>query len=133
MPNLKDLANLRHILRNMENLSKENIIENWYAFIKYLFPIIKKLPRDQKFLLGDRIQNSALDILNLFIRAYYTPKNKKTDILAEINIRLEQMRFLNRLTFESGYYNSDRYKYISEQLQAIGKQNGAWLKSVKPG
>ncbi|MEK7728454.1 MAG: hypothetical protein AAB354_08565 [candidate division KSB1 bacterium] len=35
--------------------SKEDVLVLSYDFLKYLIPILSKFPRDQKFLLADRI------------------------------------------------------------------------------
>ena len=34
-----------------------------YRFMLWLVPTVEKFPRSQKFLLGDRIQSTALDVL----------------------------------------------------------------------
>ena len=36
---------------------------SWYRFLPWLVPTLERFPRRQKFLLGDRIQSIALDIL----------------------------------------------------------------------
>ena len=41
--------------------SAENILTLTYDFLLYLIPELSKYPRDQKFLLGDRIQTLALE------------------------------------------------------------------------
>ncbi|MGH7599020.1 MAG: hypothetical protein ACREOI_21910 [bacterium] len=48
----------------------ENILTLTYDFLVYLIPQLSKFPRDQKFNLGDRIQNLTHDILDDFIVAY---------------------------------------------------------------
>lgn len=35
-------------------------LEKWYRFLLWLVPTVEKLPRSQKFTLGDLLQNSAL-------------------------------------------------------------------------
>jgi hypothetical protein len=46
-------------------MNKDNIkiLNKNYDLLLYLIPILKKFPRDQKFLLSDRIEN----ILNQYI------------------------------------------------------------------
>jgi hypothetical protein len=39
------------------------VLEKMHQFIAWLIPTVDKFPRAQKFLLGDRIQNMALDAL----------------------------------------------------------------------
>jgi hypothetical protein len=38
-------------------------LEKAYQFVLWLVPTVEKFPRTQKFLLGDRIQSIALDVL----------------------------------------------------------------------
>ena len=37
--------------------------EKVYQFLLWLIPTVEKFPRGQRFLLGDRIQTTALDVL----------------------------------------------------------------------
>ena len=41
-------------------------------FILWLVPTVERFPRDRKFLLGDLIQTTALDVLERLIEATYT-------------------------------------------------------------
>ena len=47
-------------------------LEAMYRFMLWLVPTVEKFPRSQKFLLGDRIQSTALDVLERLIEATYT-------------------------------------------------------------
>ena len=42
-------------------------LEAMYQFLLWLIPAVEKFPRSQKFLLGDRIQNAALGVLERLI------------------------------------------------------------------
>lgn len=108
----------------------ENIIESFYAFMVYFMARIEKFPRNQRFLLGDRMQNILLDVLGDFISAYYSPKSEKKAILKGINIELEKLRYLTRLVYEKRYVNTTSYEHINQQLYHIGSQLGAWIKSL---
>ena len=44
-------------------------LETAYRFTLWLIPTVEKFPRSQKFLLGDRIQTTALDLLERLIEA----------------------------------------------------------------
>src|SRR3954453_14385802 len=61
-------------------------LEAMYRFLMWLVPTVEKFPRSQKFLLGDRIQSTALDVLECLIEATYTRDDKvgpHRDLLAE--------------------------------------------------
>ncbi len=45
----------------------ENILTLTYDFLLYLIPQLSKFPRDQKFLLADRMQTLAHEILDDFV------------------------------------------------------------------
>lgn len=40
-------------------------VEAHFQFLMRLVPTVEKFPRSQKFLLGDRIQDTALDVLDV--------------------------------------------------------------------
>ena len=70
-------------------------LEKWYQFLRWLMPTVEKFPKAQKFTLGDRIQISALDVLERLIEATYS--RQATPLLAAANLALEKLRFLFRL------------------------------------
>ena len=49
-------------------------LEAHYRFLLWLVPAVERFPRSQKFLLGDRIQTTALDVLEALVEATYTKR-----------------------------------------------------------
>ena len=47
-------------------------LEKSYRFLMWLIPTLDKFPKSQRFLLGDRIESTALDMLEGLIEATYT-------------------------------------------------------------
>lgn len=47
-------------------------LEAMYRFLLWAIPTVEKFPRSQKFLLGDRIQSTALACLERLIEATYS-------------------------------------------------------------
>ena len=43
-------------------------LESMYGFLLWLVPTVEKFPRRQKYLLGDRLQATALDVLERWSR-----------------------------------------------------------------
>ncbi len=107
------------------------ILIKTYDFLKIMLTTLKHFPKNQKFLLGDKIQTLTSDILELLIEAYYSPTDAKKDLLNQTNIKLEILRYYLRLCYELGFYNSKKYKFLFEKVQEIGKMNGGWLKSLR--
>ena len=46
-------------------------LERVVLFITWLVPVLERFPRSQRFLLGDRLQGLALDLLDLRVEAQY--------------------------------------------------------------
>jgi hypothetical protein len=68
--------------------------EAYFQFVNWLIAAVERFPKPQKFLLGDRIQNTALDILESLIEATY-PRDRRGHLM-RANLRLEKLRFLFR-------------------------------------
>ena len=51
-------------------------LEAHYRFVLWLVPTVERFPRKQKFLLGERIQATALDVLERLIEATYTRQRR---------------------------------------------------------
>lgn len=110
---------------------KENVLTLTYDLLKYIIPQLAKYPRTQKFLLADRIQLNLMDILDLLIEAYYSKSVdfKKSNLL-KVNLLLEKLRYLVRLSHDLHCINTDRYEILQRMVNEIGKQTGGWLKSI---
>jgi len=111
--------------------TKENVLTLTYDLMLYLIPQLEKFPRSQKFMLADRIQNKLMDVLEYLIKAYYVRGNQKKSLLLEVNVYLEQLRYYIRLSKDLRCIDIRKYELIAEKVNVIGKQVGAWLKSLK--
>lgn len=107
-----------------------SILQKNYDFLLYLIPVLQKFPRNQKFLLADRIQNKTLDNQELLIQAFYSKPDQKVELLKKVNIQLEQLRFLFRLCHDLKYVDTGRYEFISKLVNEVGAMLGSWMKSL---
>jgi hypothetical protein len=98
-----------------------------YRFMLWLIPTIEKFPRRQKFLLGDRIQGGALDVLEHLVEATYT--KSRASLLARANLGLEKLRFFFRLALDLRFLDMKRYEHAARSLDEIGRLVGGWLKA----
>jgi len=110
---------------------REDVLIKIYDLLLYLIPQLEKFPRSQKFLLADRIETKVLDIQENLIEAYYTTAQQKLPVLQRTNLRLEQLRYLIRLSHDLKFFTHDRYGLLSEKINEIGKMVGGWIKSLK--
>ncbi len=113
----------------MESVSRQTapVLEKTYQFMLWLIPTVDKFPRAQKFLLGDRIQSSALDVLEGLVEAAYT--KGREPILVRVNLGLEKLRYLFRLAKDLHYLDLRRYEFAARALDEIGRMVGGWIKA----
>ena len=102
------------------------VVEKAYQFLLWLVPTLEKFPKSQKFLLADRIQALALDVLEGLVEATYT-KNA-VPLLRTANLRLEKLRFLFRLSLDLHLLDPRRYEFASRAVDEIGRSVGGWIK-----
>jgi hypothetical protein len=102
-------------------------LEAHQRFLLWLVPVVERFPRRQKFLLGDRIQGVALDVLEALIEATYTRERRAH--LARANLGLEKLRVLIRLATEMEILDQRRYEYAARTLEDIGRLVGGWARA----
>ena len=102
-------------------------LEAHYRFVLWLVPTVERFPRKQKFLLGERIQATALDVLERLIEATYTRQRRGQ--LADANLGLEKLRFLFRLARDLRILDYRRYEYAARSIDETGRRVGAWNKA----
>jgi hypothetical protein len=88
----------------------------------------RKLPRDLKFVLGNRMLTTAFDVLDILHEAKYG-RTKKA-LLQRANLLLERLRFQGRLCMEEHLIRLRQYEYVSDMINDGGRMVGGWAKSV---
>lgn len=100
-----------------------------YDLLLWIIPVLEKYPKAQKFLLADRIETGLLDIQDLLLQAVYT--KQKLQVLHQSNLRLEQIRFLIRLSKDLRFLGLKQYEHVAGKVDEIGREIGGWIKHCK--
>lgn len=80
--------------------------------------------------MGQRIDNSILELLELILVAGYTPKDKKLIVLQKASIKADLLKILISLSFETKCINNNKYQQLASQILEIGKMLGGWIKTT---
>jgi hypothetical protein len=102
-------------------------VEGCYQLVLWMIPVLDALPRRQKFQLGDRLQTTALDVLETLVEAAYT--RDRTSLLQRANLGLEKLRFWVRLAHDLQLVDFRRYEHAARLIDALGRQVGGWLRA----
>jgi len=114
-----------------ETFQMPPIVEHYYEFCVWLLPKVSKFQKDQKYILGTRLQNTALDALEYILDSALSEKSEKAQYLEKAILTLEHLRYCFRLSVQIKMVNPKSYAYGSKQILTISKMLGAWKKSVK--
>ena len=98
----------------------------WYRLLDWILDRCEGFPKSVRFTISGRIANLSLDILQRLIEAIYT--KQRADILGTINVYIEQLRVLFRLSFERKYLSASQYEYVATELEGFGRMIGGWKK-----
>lgn len=105
------------------------ILPKLYDLMAWFSGKFSKYPRKYKYIIGERIFNLMLDILEKIIEAKYG--RSKTHFLKVVNLDLEKLRFLVRLSKDTDCISNKSYEFMSKEIDEIGKMTGGWIKNQK--
>jgi len=103
------------------------IFEKTYELILWLYPTVNKFPKSQRFILGQHIENTILEILEEVIET--NQKRNKAPFLKKISVKLDKLRILIRLSKDLKFISIRQYSFAAEKINEIGKMLGGWIKS----
>jgi len=90
---------------------------------------IISFPKTRRYTLGQRLDDSTLDIFELL---FSIPNAKsKVETLMQISTKLDLIKVLLRLAKDNQAIKSNRYLELQATLQEIGKMLGGWIKVVR--
>ncbi len=99
-----------------------------YDFVRWLIPQTVKFPRQQRFVLAERLQATAMDFMECLYQA--TDKPRQAEALRQADVKLKQLRFYLRLSHDLQLLDMRRYEHASRLLEELGRLLGAWLRQV---
>lgn len=97
----------------------------------YLFPVVERFPRHEKFALCTQIKNCAHNIIMMTIRmqkAHLENVKEKLRCAKEIDCLLEMLRHLIRHAHARRYLSNKKLKILTEKLAELGRMSGGLIR-----
>lgn len=110
-------------------MEKLILSQKLYDFLLYIYPVIAKFPKHEKFTLQTQLKNCVIDMARLVIKA--NKSTTKKSHLYEADVLLEEMKMLIRLSHDLRYINPHQYGVICGKIAEIGKLLGGLIKFVQ--
>lgn len=108
------------------------VIEKMHELNVWLLNKVGKFPKDKRFILGEKLAAKGLNIQEMLIQAALMPKgDEKSKLLRDINLMLEQLRYLVRLAADLNCMNRKAHYYCAKNMIEIGRMIGGWIGNAR--
>lgn len=104
------------------------VLVKWYDWVRWILDRVDSFPKNQRFIFGQRLADRSIGVLELLVEAAYSPR--KADVLADVNRRIEVLRWLVRLAKDRKLLTSKQYQFACKGLAECGRMVGGWLKQA---
>lgn len=108
-------------------MEQSPVFAKCYDLLVWLNTLLTGFPKDQRFRLAMRIEDSAFALHECLLRAVRSPRRQAQ--LAEADVQLDKLRFYLRLAQDSRCINTRQYEHAAAQCAEIGRLLGGWMKS----
>ena len=115
-------------------MSRElRLLVEWESVLHKILNSTEKFPKKVRFSFVQRIDGLVLDITQTIVSAQYSPTNRQASCIEDLNRQLAHMRLLLRISTDRRYISTGLLSVLIEDLDGIGFQANAWLRSVRDG
>ncbi|MCB0044159.1 MAG: four helix bundle protein [Caldilineaceae bacterium] len=94
----------------------------------YLFTVTGEFPRSRRSVLGRRVEESSLRLLDLLLEARKCPPEQRAQLLIEADLELDRLRYSVRLCQEIDLLSRKQGVHAAALLGECGRLLGAWVK-----
>lgn len=101
-----------------------------YKLYKQVVELNGKLPKTQRYGIGQSLENSTLELMEQLIMAKNAPKPLKASYLIKALSQQEIATLKLRLLLELKVANETKVFQAQSNLRDIGRMAGGWLKSL---
>ena len=111
----------KNIIMQNQNTKSLEIRKKYQDILLWLFDRINNFPKKQKFLLGDRIGNLALDVAEDIIVIQFSKQDYKKEKIKEFNLKLEILRDLMRLAWQMKFLSHKSFLFQESKIDEVGR------------
>lgn len=96
----------------------------WHSFLIHL-------PKITRYTLGEKIDRLFTDCLEIALLASYRPREKKLELIEQLNAKFDTLKFFIKLLWEIKEIDTNKMTAISIPLTEVGRMIGGWIKLFK--
>lgn len=107
------------------------VVIKLFVLYEITHKLIFKFPKHERYTLGEKIEKTILDAMELFVFANQVSKYEKEKVLLEANGKIELLKILFRISLNCKILENREYLDIEGKLQEIGKMTQGWIKYAR--
>lgn len=110
-------------------MKESPIFARTYDLLRWIIPVTVKFPRQQRFVLAQALQETALELQGDLIEA--SMLRQPAEILLQADVNLVKLRTYLRLCRDLELLDMGQYEHVARMLSEIGRLLGGWMKNVR--
>ena len=107
------------------------IFKKTYNLYKEFYGLRLAVPKQDRYTIWQRSENLMIDVLENLLLASQQAKSEKLPTLNQASLRLNVLRVFIRLMKEVKALDHRKYVTLETDIDDIGRQLGAWIRSTK--
>ena len=113
----------------MSEIKKElTLIPKSEKYIQYMLEVIMKLPRTEKFSIGNEYKQSMYKMLENILMLSKVIDTGKINYINVIDAQLNVQRILLRIMYKNKWIDEKKFNYVIELIYELGRIIGGLLK-----
>ncbi len=105
----------------MKKVEPLELRKKWNDYLDWLVDKVERFPQKHKYVLGQRILNTALDVLEQIIVIRYSSREEKSKKLPAFNLKLEVFRELMRIAWRKKIISDRSFLFQEYQTDQVGR------------
>ena len=110
------------------NSEQLKLIPKIEEYIQYMLEVLLKIPRVEKFNIGNEYKQSMYQILEYTIYISKIDESQKLDYLNKIDAKLNCQRIYLRIMYKNKWIDERKFKIAISKIAEIGKIVGGLIK-----
>ena len=102
----------------------------WYDYVKGVLDRVDGFPKNQRFVLGTRLADAVLEVMETLAEATYARGPAKAQLLGRANRRIESVRWLARICKGRNLLSAAQIAFSCRSVEECGRMVGGWIKQV---
>ncbi len=112
----------------MNKSNELQLIPKYESYMEYMLQIILKMPRTEKFNIGNEFKNVMYQMLENILYINKLEVNKRLHYLNLMDAQLNTQRIMIRLMYKNKWIDEKKFRVSIEMLYEIGKIVGGLVK-----